>query len=77
MYLLKQTLKNTVQYLKLGLKMESKGRPIGAMHCGIDCSRSGTTMPDLDPFQIWNFARTGNRLSANVPDIDRFARSTQ
>ena len=30
------------------------------MHCGIDCSRSGTNMPDLDLFQIWNFARTDN-----------------
>ena len=28
------------------------------MHCGIDCSRSGRNMPDLDPFQIWKFART-------------------
>ena len=29
------------------------------MHFGIDYSRSGTNMPDFDPFQIWNFAQTG------------------
>ena len=34
------------------------------MHCGIDCSRSGTHMPDLDPFQIWKFARTVYRVEA-------------
>ena len=28
------------------------------MHCGIDCSRFGTNMPDLDPFHIFNFVRT-------------------
>ena len=38
------------------MKFESKS--IGAMHCGIDCSRCGTNMPDLDLFQIWNFAQT-------------------
>ena len=30
-------------------------KSIGAMHCGIGCSRSGANIPDLDPFQIWNF----------------------
>ena len=33
------------------------------MHCGIDCSRSGTNMPDLDLFQIWNCARTDKHLT--------------
>ena len=29
------------------------------MHCRIFSSRYGTRVPDLDSFQIWNFARTG------------------
>ena len=36
------------------------------MHCGIDCSRSGTNMPGLDPFQIWSFART---VQWAIPEI--------
>ena len=62
-YLLKEPLE-----IHWGLKFKSKS--IGAMYCGIDCSRSGTNMPDLDPFQIWNFSRTDDSIiDSVVPEI--------